>query len=371
MKSREKVLLGALVLLGFVECITHFGQVYPDSPGYMNLSKYLAGKEDLRSPARLLRPVVPALAALLEPLFGLGNAYGVVNLIMWISSSLIMFALCRDYLKYDFADAYTAAVLLTTSFPYLRWGGAVLTDMGAYFFILLSLYIWFHIDHEKGNCPIKRSEIALILVANLGVLTKENVVMVPLFLLLSALFLRRPLRKSIILAGLCLLLPIGWVILSGSDYLHWYLTGGVKYSMERGFPIGPRLLIVAFTYAFGWVGAILAIFGFLSEDSDPMIRWHMNVLAAGLLVVFAWPVADTRFMFILFPSIIPMSLAGLQWICRRLGKRPYLQTIPMWVWRVLSVALYVLANNYYTGILSFPWSPYVDPAVTALGTSQT
>jgi len=353
----------ALIVLGSVECITHFGQIYPDSPGYLNVSQYLVGKDDLKSPSRLLRPVIPALAVLLEPFFGLRIAFGLINLALWVSSSLIIFAFCRDYLRYDFADAYTAAVLLTTSFPYLRWGGAVLTDMGAYFFILLCLYVWSRRKYEKKEHLISKVDLVFVLLVNLGILAKENVAMVPLFLLLSTIFLRGRLVKSVALAGLCFLFPIVWALLSGADYLGWYLTGGVRYSMERGFLMGPRSFIVAFTYAFGWVGALLAIFGFLSEDSDATIRWHMNVLAAGLPVILSWPIADPRFMFILFPSVIPMSVAGLRWVCRRLGARPYLQGVPSWVWRALTVLIYVSANNYYTRILSFPWNPYCDPSV--------
>lgn len=109
---------------------------------------------------------------------------------------------------------------------------------------------------------------------------------------------------------------------------------------------------------------MLAVFGFLAEDSDQTVRWHMNVIAAALPVILAWPIADTRFIFILFPSMIPMALAGLRWVTRRLGDRPYLKAVPPLVWRALAIVIYVAANNYYARTLSFPWDPYVDPSVS-------
>jgi 4-amino-4-deoxy-L-arabinose transferase-like glycosyltransferase len=257
-----------------------------------------------------------------------------------------------------------AAVFLTTSFPYLKWGGSVLTDMGAYFFTVLCLYMWGRVVHESRVPLIGKSEMVLAVLAGVGILAKENVAIIPIFLLTSSLILRSSLKKSVVLAGLCFALPVVWMLLSGGNYFGWYLSGGLSYSVSRGFLMGPRLLVVAFAYAFGWVGAALAAFGFLSEESNPNIRWHMSVIAAGIPVVLSWPIADPRFMFILFPSIIPLAVNGLRWTSHRLGEKPYLKIIPGWVWQTTAVLLYVLANNYLNSVFSFPWKPYVDPAVT-------
>jgi hypothetical protein len=226
--------------------------------------------------------------------------------------------------------------------------------MGGFFFILVGSYVWMRVAQAK------RLDLRLLVLGSLatgvGILARESVVIVPLFAITYALLTRRRVGAALLFAVLSGSVDAVWLIISHTNYSTLYRLLGQDYAST-----GPLKIALSFLVAFNLV-LPLALLGFLKRDARKMMRFALSMLLAGLVVVLAWPVADARFSFIVFPLVFPLASAGMMVFGSRLSGKPPLDRIPGFVWILLILVIYALATNYVT-YASFPGNYYTYPGV--------
>jgi hypothetical protein len=112
-----------LVLLSLAEALTHFGVMSGDHLQYFNVTRFFLGREPLYDYARfrIVRLLVPLLAAPLSTVMDLPHAYGVVNTAFYVMAGLACYFLTLKVASSARAALYSS-VLLVTSFPLIAYG---------------------------------------------------------------------------------------------------------------------------------------------------------------------------------------------------------------------------------------------------------
>jgi len=373
--STDKLMVLGLLLFTLAEGLSHYGQVYPDSPGYFAAAHFFQG----RAPPpgtwefRLLRPLIPFLASLANYFIGIRSSFAVVNLVLWCGSAVLMFYFTKLLTKDTYSALFSSA-LFSSAIPMLLFADAALTDMGGYFFILLCSYLVVKWDIPHASI---RRVCVMGLVLAVGILARESVASALIFALAWTLWSGRSISRAAILLIFPLAISLGWSYAVGISYVAWYTQGGLVYAATNQ-PLSPlrRLLRLAgsIEYSFGRYpeALLLGALGFLSTQRN-LLKIHISIWIGALAIIFAWPVIDTRFTFILFPSIFPLAGVGLEEAYRIIFKSKLVQEIwpsfpdslqVRYAFLLLIVAVYALITNMVLiGYVSFPWMPYTDPSV--------
>jgi 4-amino-4-deoxy-L-arabinose transferase-like glycosyltransferase len=375
--SVDKLMVVGLVIFSLAEGLTHYGQVYPDSPGYIAAAHFFQGRATATGATafRLLRPLVPFLASLANYFVDIRTSFAIVNLVFWCAGAVLMFYFAKLLTK-DTNASLLSSALFTSAIPMLLFADAVLTDMAGYFFILFGIYLVIRWDLPRAT--LKRVCIAG-LVLGVGILARESVAAVLIVTLAWTILSRGSITRTIIFC----LIPVGisvlWSSAMGVSYLAWYAQGGLAYAaVNQHLTLLQRTyrLLGSMQYAFGRFPEvlILAALGLLRIQSKRYLKIHISILIGTLAIIFAWPVIDTRFTFILFPSIFPLAGSGLEEAYNLIFKSRLVQTIwpsfpdtakSRFAFLLFVLAVYALITNVVLrGYFSFPWTPYTDPSVT-------
>jgi 4-amino-4-deoxy-L-arabinose transferase-like glycosyltransferase len=218
-----------VVLLSLAEALTHFGVMSGDHPQYFNVTRFLLGQEPLYDYARprVVRLLVPLLAAPLSTVMDLPHAYGVVNTIFYVMAGLVCYFLTLKVTSSSRAALYSSA-LLVTSFPLIAYGATASKEGAGVFFQLLAALLALRLVEEGGL----RRALLCGLVVGVGLLSME--VVLPAiafgFLLLAS---RRMFREAF--AWLVSLIPSLVVGLAFNySLLSWYVEGGLRYAQGVG-----------------------------------------------------------------------------------------------------------------------------------------
>jgi len=374
--STDKLILGGLLIFTLAETLTHYGQVYPDSPGYFAAAHFFQNRASSAGEPnfRLLRPVVPFLASLANYFVNIRTSFAIVNLLFWCAAAVLMFYFTNLLTKNVYSSLFSS-LIFTSAIPMLLFADAALTDMGGYFFILLCTYLVIKWDIPRA--PITRVCV-MALIIGVGILARESVASALIFAVAWTLWSTRSLARAAILILIPLAISLGWSYAVGISYATWYSQGGLAYAAANQ-PLTPfhRLLRLAgnIQYSFGRYPEILllAALGLVVNHDKNHLRIHISIWIGALAIIFAWPVIDTRFTFILFPSIFPLAGLGLEEAYRIIFRSNFIREIwPSlndsaslhYAFLLLVAALYALITNVVLRhYVSFPWMPYTDPSV--------
>jgi len=374
--STDKLMLVGLFVFTLAEALTHYGQVYPDSPGYFAAAHFFqsratpAGQPDFR----LLRPVIPLLASLLNYFLNIRTSFAIVNLVFWCAGAILMFYFTKLLTNNLYAPLFSSLVF-TSAIPMLLFADAALTDMGGYFFILLCIYLVIKWDIPRATIT---RVCVMALVLGVGILVRESVACALIFAVTWTLWSTRSVTRAATLFLIPLAISLGWSYAVGISYAAWYTQGGVAYAATNQ-PLTPlhKLLRLAgnIQYSFGRYPEILLLgaLGLWRNHEKNSLRIHISIWVGAFAIIFAWPVIDTRFTFILFPSVFPLAGLGLEEVYRIVFRTKYIQeTWPSFTDSVISqyafllfvVAAYALITNVVLRhYVSLPWMPYTDPSV--------
>jgi 4-amino-4-deoxy-L-arabinose transferase-like glycosyltransferase len=374
--STDKVGLIGLVVLTVAECITHYGAVYPDSPGYFAAAHFFQGRAP---PAgswefRLLRPIIPFLASLVNYFTDIRSSFALVNLVLWCASAVFMFYLSRQLTKDSYSALFSSASF-TVAIPMLLFADAALTDMGGYLFILVCTYLVIRWDAPRASL----TRVCLMgIVLGIGILARESVASALIFALAWTLWSGRSITRAAILFFIPLAISLGWSHVVGISYVTWYTQGGLAYAAANQ-PVSPlhRVLRLggSIQYSFGKYPEILLLstLGLLGVSDRNILKTHVSIWIGAFAVIFAWPVIDNRFTFILFPSIFPLAGVGLEYAYSIIFKSKLVQEIwpffpdsarSRYAFLLFVLAVYTLITNLVLkSYVSFPWALYTDPSV--------
>ena len=372
------LLVSGIVGLSLAEGLTHFAQAYVDSRDYIEDALFFLGKyPNLTGVPRLrllLRPLVPFLASLLSLAVKPRIAFGLVNLVFWCASAVLMFYFTRLLTK-SVSAAVASSVFLTSSIPLLILGAAIYTDMAGYFFILLGAFLIVKWDLPRAK--LKRVVVAGFIV-QLGMLARESVASVLLFAIAWCILSRGSFRRILLFVGIVVGLSVLWSTLVGVSYVQWYnivgVNGGSPYP-KLGFLLGADVLLRSIVYAFGEIPIVLllSLLGLLRIRDFRELKIYLSFLVPVTLLIVTWPVPGTRYSFILFPAILPLAGLGVEEAYSVILQSPLISTNwpsfktsskALVIFELLIMAAYVVSMNLLTiRYVSFPWNPLIDPAL--------
>ena len=324
-------------------------RITSDSPSYIQTVNFFIGKSSVK-PHRLLTPLGPLIATIFQPIGGIVIAFGIENGIFYVLSSILVY-LIGEKLYSNKQVAFFASVLFSSATSVITWGIAVLTDMGVWFFYLLSIFLTLQFLKEK------KVEILAIngVICGLGFLMKENSVASVIFFILSVSFsslFHKDKFRAIVLFGSLFLIPI--IIIQAIvfqlfqyTYLDWYVYNLNLYS-EAYFTF-PRFiigLVLAFTLMLPLF--VVGLWREVKEKDKSTIsrlRKYLFLTISSSIPIFAWSLLIERFIFLLFPTIIPLSCYGLLEFQNALNKKST-NKIARGI-TILILVIYIVFNNIF------------------------
>jgi len=350
--KKNKFLIWTLIFafLNMATMFLVFGfPVQSDTVRYIKAAQWFrGGMQGIIDPEAIIRPLGPIIAA---PFEFLGEGAGLViqNIIFYIFSAFLIFRIA-ELVFGDKRKAFFASLFFITATPLLEFGLAFLTDMGAWFFYLFSLYLtllYFRNRNEK-----------LIMIngflSGIGFLMKENGSLGALFFGLMILFSKdfniKDKFLKIINFGTFFLIPIGALQLLTYKYFRytswdWYLKGGLPGTNNEGF------LMTNFRY----LGQLFRVMGILwplvllgtwkewKEKNQERLKIFLALLPPSFSF-FLWNTsAGARTVFIFAPLGILLAIKSFDVFEKKLDER--IKTPA-----VMLLVLILIALNY-----SFVW----------------
>lgn len=324
---------------------------FPDSGGYVSAANFiLNGNEDILF-FRLLRPLGPIFSALLTPFAGsAANGFLAENSIFLILASLLVFFISKEIYNDD-KVAFFSSVIFSSSWVVLEYGLSVLTDMGVYFFILLDIYLVM-LFFKKDLNYIFLSIIGLI--CGLGILMKENAIAGALFFVLMLIHSRNDLKRKINILLVFSLTFITPIIINSIimyyffnyTYLDWYLYNVGQYQAERNF----TFLIYEFGFVFNVMLPFFMIGLYDHIKNNKNINIYVSFFISTTFPLLFWPALnDSRFVFVVFMVMIPLSSYGVKIFCDNISSSKITNRII----EIGCILSYIFANMLIKYALSF------------------
>ena len=246
----------ALLNMGAIFLIFGF-RWYGDSAGLSDTINKFLDRGEVQPYPWILRPLGPVLALPFEFL-GTGAGLIIQNVIFYLLSAFLIFKIVALVYREE-RQALFALLFFAASAPVIEYGLAYLTDMGAWFFYILSVFLTLLYFKNKNEKLI----ILNGFLSGVGVLMKENGGLGILFfgamVLLSREFGAKEKILKIIRFSAFFLVPVIALQIFAFKYFHftsldWYI------SSRPGIMVGKEGLLLV---SFRWLGQIIKVLGIL------------------------------------------------------------------------------------------------------------
>jgi 4-amino-4-deoxy-L-arabinose transferase-like glycosyltransferase len=272
---------------------------------------------------RLLRPLTILLVAPAASLIGALPAFALVNITFIAAAAGLLYRFAARVMG-DRRTGLLAAVLYATSFPVLFMGIAPLAEAGTQFFIILIMYIGLALPCSGEDTILRRAALTGALCGT-GMLMKETVVSGLVFCLLRVFFCgsrKDRVKTMIVLAASCMAVfasaqAVIWLV-TGYGFQDWVAFNTAMRWLDL-FPV--RLMafyLICAAGAFGW-SLPFAVAGAASvtapDGAGSRVRTdillYAAVAAALVLLVTVSAGPEVRFLFTLFPAVLPLAAEGM------------------------------------------------------------
>ena len=337
-------------------------QEYGDTSSYIEAIHWFQGKSEEVSPWRVLRPLGPLIAL---PFEFLGEGAGLIlqNIIFYLLSAFLIFKI-TELIYHNKKQALFASLFFVTATQVLGVGLAYLTDMGAWFFYLLSIFLTLLYFKNKNEKLIVLNG----LLSGVGFLMKENGALGILFfgmmVLLSKEFQLKEKISKIIHFGIFFLIPVAALQFFMYQYFHltsfdWYLSHG-QANAEGTLLIFLRYLGQLFrTLGLLWIFFFIGAFQEWKEKNWERMKVFLALLPSSFSF-FLWPISGGgRVVFIFAPLGILLATRGLVFLDNKLGKK-------RGALMIILLLLTILIVNYCFCYLN-PTIPFIDILAEFLG----
>lgn len=300
-------------------------QKYGDSSDYIRLIHWFLGEGSSFEVERMLRPLGPFLAL---PLEFLGDGAGLIaqNIFFYFLSCLLIFKIV-DLVFQNKKQALFAVLFFMTATPIIESGLAYLTDMGAWCFYLLSIFLT--LSYFKN----KNEKLLVIngLLSGIGVLMKENGGLGVIFFALMVLFSRdfniKEKIYKILKFGIIFIAPIVALQVFAYNSFHytsldWYLRNPSGSPGEGLFMIFLRYLGQLFRIlGLVWLPLLFGLWLAVKEKNPSRNKIYFALIPASFSFLL-WSVsASARSVFIFAPLGILLASHGFVSWFALLGKR--------------------------------------------------
>lgn len=314
--KNHKFLILALILalLNMGAIFTFFGlQKYSDSLEYFDAIRWFQGQDIEVSPWRFLRPLGPLLSLPFEFL-GEGAGLIVQNAVFYLFSAFLIFKII-ELVYGSQKQAFLGVLFFVTATSVLDAGLAYLTDAGAWFFYLFSIFLTLLYFKNKNKWLIPLNGF----LSGMAFLMKENGALGIFFFGLMIIFAkdfndREKISKLVYFLGFFLIPILLLQVLSYRYFqvtsLDWYLLHGKGYA-EGFFLTLLRYFGQLFrTLGLLWIFFFIGIFLEWREKNRDRIRIYLALLPSSLSF-FLWPTSGGgRVVFIFAPLGILLASYG-------------------------------------------------------------
>ena len=296
------------------------------------------------------------------PFQGLSRGLGLIvqNVAFYILSTYLIFRI-TDLIYKNKEQALFASILYAFAIPWLNVGLGYMQNAGAWFFVILSLYLIL-LYFKK---PSEKLLIFSGLVSGLGILMKESgglaIVFFLVLLLLSRNFSFSEKFSKMLRFGVSFLaIPIIWeiiILIFFQPFSHAYMFLVLK---KEYIDVIPKTLVVlkqitALLATFGLLGWFLILFGGWKEwkEKNPERARIILALIPFSLIFLVWVNGDPRHA---FTTLAPLVLLGSYALVRL--KNAFASKTMGTVLVTFIAGLYIVLN-YYSNIL-VDAVPFVD-----------
>ena len=355
-----------VVTLTVASSILFFGIVYSDSKTYIHMTRYFLGVADINGVEECVavRPLIPLMVALPATFLWMPVAYGILNSIFWVLSSVLMYHVTLR-LTGSRQQSLAAALLFTTSPPTLLYFGSVMLEAGSTFFTLLILWTYLRLQDRLSE-PSSLLAGALV---GVGILSRETTLPVVVTILLLGIIARR-IKQTFVWALLLIVPSVVWqgytTLTHGENYWTHYVRAGLEYSERRygtSFYANVVDILKALALAHFPMAAICLIVGFfsLTDRKQNLIFYSLLLPAFGAYLL--WPFRDLRIGVVTYYATMPLAGMGLDHIVRSLKQKPLIGKLDSKAVRVVLYLVHIVVSITYVytrlGTFSPPWSIYL------------
>jgi len=290
-----------------------------DSTKYFEISDYFNGKnnnflENSKDNIFQTRVLLPLLAYPFTKIMSNNNAFGLVNLIFLILTSLMTWILTqRIFRKKSISDV--ASIMFVISLPIIAYATRPLTDMISYFFFVTILYISLIMNYHKT-----KDYIILGIVLIFAFLHKETAffVLIPfaIFILLNRrMKWREKIRNGTLLGITTIIGLIPTMIWQWFSKTSWLARRGGFFIFNKGFIWLPFILLVvmpAITFHILYLPIAYGIKKLQKSKYKELLVISIPCLITVILGwLFASPPFSPRIIFFMFPVFLPIASYGL------------------------------------------------------------
>ena len=373
--KNNKYLISALAftILNMVAIFWFFGfQSYDDSNGYIDIIHLFQGKEVAMNPGLSWELMAPLGSFIALPFEFLGDGAGIIveNALFYFFSAYLIFKIIQ-LIFHNEKQAFWGSILFAGSLPMLKFGLSYMTDMGAWFFYILSIFLTLLYLKNRNEKLI----IINGLLSGIGTLMKTDGGLGIMFFLMMILLSKEfNLKKKFFKAlkfGIPFLLPVaifqiylfssfGFTTFSQySSYNQWFFSQqgleelraypGSVYSDLNRFTIIIYIYAGEFLKAFGILGLFFSLIGLWREwlqKSKERIKIYLALLPASLSFLI-FPPTDSRLAFISTPLLILWATQGLIYLKGLFSENKGKIVIP------ILMTGYVVFNYYFSIVGSY------------------
>lgn len=328
--------------------VFHFNQPGDD---YIYEIRYFAGDKsiviDSFPKARVfLRPLVPAVGALLTNFTDPFSALLAQDIFYYFLTPFLLYFAALLLFKDKKISLY-AAIFYAGSYPYLKFTLNYMTDVAAWFFQVLSIFLTLkYLSIYKSDKKLANGLLILTpWVCFLGSLAKESGAVGIIFFIL-AILLATDYKFKVKMLNLAMVGAVIFILLASFQLIINYKFGHNFFEMfsyhqgiyaDKSHDFFKVIKKIAAVFSFGW---ILVVFGFykLLKAADKTTKLAIFSLIPPSLIFLIWPYQAERLIFVAGPLLAFLAAYGLNSNKTNISWR-FLEIIPLVFFVVVNYCL--------------------------------
>lgn len=332
-------------------------EVSTDTITFIDTAKYFTGDLSTAPGFRLLKPLAPALIALIHILFNMDYMLALNFLVFATYIALSISALFFFYVffKGEKYATYAGTILTISAYPILKYGLDPMTEVGAMVFVFLASAFLVLYNREEDKSKSLKYLLASLFFILIGFLWKEYTALtgIALFLVVVVKFYK-DCKKNFLDLSLVVLVPATFLIILNLicyylfqyTYLDWFAVGQESSDAYTQFTLYYLAKSIFGTILLGWVFFLFGIYKFKTLDSNQ--KKEIIILSLITPLVFSWGYVSSR---LFFPAIIPviiLSAYGLLFLKEKYGYKLYIFSLMMFI---IITFIWMFAGKLLAGIL--------------------
>jgi len=302
-----------IILLIFLACVV-FGTlkvlILPfryntDFHTYIETSKLLSGDDtDEIFGFRILKPLEPAITAIMSPVFGHELSFYLLVIICFGLMGIAAYYLFRELSDHSSPITWISWTILMTSYPLVKYGLDSYTETGAWFLYILGLYL----TYLFYKSPSIKLALINTLIFCLGFFWKEyaaiNVLIFAILLIASNSSWKDKIKFATLSGGLFLVINGFYQLYvyksSGYSYLDWLNTGAEGYASE--FTIFYILKSLFALLLISWIFVPIGIYKLFNVSKSLKIYLVTGFTCS--LAFLLWGYVSSRLYFVAVPILV-------------------------------------------------------------------